>query len=207
MYRWSGQVLEPVDYMAFIGRSPGDENIYMATGDSGNGMTHGTIAGMLITDLIVGRTNEWTRLYDPARKSLKSTPSFLRENLNVAVQYAHLATPGEIGTPAELKPDEGAVMRQGTKMIAVYKDATGDVHMRSAVCPHLYCIVDWNTAEKTWDCPCHGSRFDRFGGVINGPALSDLAELSADVAEKLAPVVSRDTGARNAPMADDSKAT
>ena len=191
MYRWSGQILEPIDYMAFIGRNPGDENIYIATGDSGNGMTHGTIAGMLLRDLITGRENAWSKLYDPARKSLRATPAFLRENLNVAAQYGDLATPGEIQSPDELQNDTGAVMRVGTRKIAVYKDPAGEVHMRSAVCPHLYCIVDWNSAERTWDCPCHGSRFDRYGKVINGPAISDLATAPTDIKVKVR--ASRDT--------------
>ena len=176
-HRWSGQVIEPNDYMAFIGRNPGDENIFIATSDSGNGMTHGTIAGMLITDLIVGRENDWAKLYDPSRVSLRSTPEFLRENLNVAAQYRDYVTPGEVAVADELPRDTGAVMRDGTKKIAVYKDEDGALHMRSAVCPHLYCIVDWNDTEKSWDCPCHGSRFDRYGNVINGPAISNLAEL------------------------------
>jgi glycine/D-amino acid oxidase-like deaminating enzyme/nitrite reductase/ring-hydroxylating ferredoxin subunit len=180
MYRWSGQVLEPVDYMAFIGRDPGNENVFIATGDSGNGMTHGTIAGMLITDLILGRENTWSRLYEPSRISLRATPTFLKENLNVAVQYGDLATPGEISSVDELPHDSGALMRHGAKKIAVYRDEAGEVHMRSAVCPHLYCIVDWNASEKTWDCPCHGSRFDRFGKVINGPALSNLETYDPD---------------------------
>lgn len=179
-YRWSGQVMEPVDYMAFIGRNPGGEHVFIATGDSGNGMTHGTIAGILITDLILDRDNEWSKLYDPSRISLRATPTFLKENLNVAAQYGDLVTPGEISDVDELPVDSGAVMRHGTKKIAVYKDETGTVHMRSAVCPHLYCIVDWNASEKTWDCPCHGSRFDCFGKVINGPAISDLAEVSEE---------------------------
>ncbi|HJU90282.1 MAG TPA: FAD-dependent oxidoreductase [Gemmatimonadaceae bacterium] len=178
-YKWSGQIIEPNDYMAFIGRNPGDENIFIATGDSGNGMTHGTVAGMLIADLILKQDNHWSKLYDPSRISLRSTPEFLRENLNVAAQYRDYATPGEISLPDELQRDSGAVMRDGTKKIAVYKDESGALHMRSAVCPHLYCIVDWNDTEKTWDCPCHGSRFDRYGKVINGPAISDLSELDS----------------------------
>ena len=176
-HRWSGQIIEPNDYMAFIGRNPGNENIFIATGDSGNGMTHGTIAGMLITDLIVGRENSWAKLYDPSRISLRATPEFLRENLNVAAQYRDYVTPGEISRIEELPRESGAVMRDGPKKIAVYKDDTGAVHMKSAVCPHLYCIVDWNDTEKTWDCPCHGSRFDRTGTVINGPAISNLSDL------------------------------
>ena len=175
-YRWSGQVIEPNDYMAFIGRNPGDENVYIATGDSGNGMTHGTIAGMLIPDLILGVDNRWTKLYDPSRVTMRSAGSFAKENLNVAAQYADWVTPGEVSSPDEIKPGTGAVMRQGTKKFAVYRDDDGTVHIRSAVCTHLYCIVDWNSLEKTWDCPCHGSRFDPFGRVLNGPAVADLPE-------------------------------
>jgi glycine/D-amino acid oxidase-like deaminating enzyme/nitrite reductase/ring-hydroxylating ferredoxin subunit len=173
-FRWSGQVIEPNDYMAFIGRNPGDENVYIATGDSGNGMTHGTIAGMLIPDLILGVDNPWAKLYDPSRVTVKSAGEFAKENLNVAAKYADWVTPGEVSSPDDVMPGTGAVMREGVKKFAVYRDDDGSVHVRSAVCPHLYCIVGWNSVEKTWDCPCHGSRFDRYGKVINGPASSDL---------------------------------
>jgi Rieske Fe-S protein len=176
-YRWSGQVMEPVDYMGFIGKNPGDENIYIATGDSGNGMTHGTIAGMLITDQILGKDNPWSTLYDPARKSLRAAGDFLKENLNVAMQYADYLTPGDVDSADKIKPGEGAVIRRGAHKVAVYKDDQGNVHERSAVCTHLYCIVDWNHAERTWDCPCHGSRFDPYGKVVNGPAVADLKEI------------------------------
>jgi glycine/D-amino acid oxidase-like deaminating enzyme/nitrite reductase/ring-hydroxylating ferredoxin subunit len=179
-YRWSGQIIEPNDQMAFIGRNPGDENVYIATGDSGNGMTHGTIAGMLIPDLILGIENRWEKLYDPARITGRSAVPFLRENLNVAAQYADWVTPGEVSSPDEIKAGTGAIMRDGAKKFAVYRDDDGSVHVRSAVCPHLFCIVDWNSVERTWDCPCHGSRFDRFGKVVNGPAASDLAEPGND---------------------------
>ncbi|HWJ23473.1 MAG TPA: FAD-dependent oxidoreductase [Gemmatimonadaceae bacterium] len=173
-YRWSGQVMEPVDYMGFIGKNPGDARVYIATGDSGNGMTHGTIAGTLIPDLILGRDNPWAKLYDPSRISLKAAPEFAKENLNVAAQYRDYVTPGEVKSADEVKPGEGAVLRRGAKKVAVYRDESGTLHERSAVCPHLYCVVDWNGVEKTWDCPCHGSRFDRYGKVINGPAAADL---------------------------------
>jgi glycine/D-amino acid oxidase-like deaminating enzyme/nitrite reductase/ring-hydroxylating ferredoxin subunit len=175
-YRWSGQVIEPNDYMAFIGKNPGDDNVYIATGDSGNGMTHGTIAGMLIPDLILGVPNRWAKLYDPARVTLRSAGAFVKENVNVAAQYADWVTPGEVSSPVDVAPGTGAVMRQGTKKFAVYRDNEGALHIRSAVCTHLYCIVDWNSVEKTWDCPCHGSRFDPYGRVLNGPAIADLAE-------------------------------
>lgn len=176
IYRWSGQVLEPNDYLAFIGRNPGEENVYIATGDSGQGMTHGTIAGLLITDLILGRANPWEALYDPARITLRSAPEFLRENLNVAAQYRDYATGGEVKTTDEIAPGSGAVMRDGLHKVAVYKDAGGAIHQRSAVCTHLFCIVDWNDTEKSWDCPCHGSRFDPYGKVLSGPATVDLRE-------------------------------
>ena len=178
-YRWSGQVMEPVDYVGFIGRNPGDDgrNVYIATGDSGQGMTHGTIAGILITDLITGRENSWESLYDPGRVSLKAGVEFAKENLNVAAQYRDYVTPGEVSSPDEIAPGSGAIIRRGTHKIAVYRDELGQVHERSAVCTHLYCIVDWNSTERTWDCPCHGSRFDPFGKVVNGPAVAPLGEV------------------------------
>ncbi|MBK0404698.1 FAD-dependent oxidoreductase [Adhaeribacter sp. BT258] len=176
-YRWSGQVMEPVDYLAFIGRNPGDsENVYIATGDSGHGMTHATIAGMLITDLIMKRDNPWETLYDPGRISLNVTTAgeFMKENLNVAQQYTDWVTPGDAPTADSLLPETGCVIRKGMQKVAVYCDKDGNHHEHSAVCPHLGCIVHWNNVEKSWDCPCHGSRFDALGKVMNGPALSDL---------------------------------
>jgi glycine/D-amino acid oxidase-like deaminating enzyme/nitrite reductase/ring-hydroxylating ferredoxin subunit len=179
-YRWSGEVLEPVDGLAFIGRNPMDEpNVFIATGDSGNGMTHGTIAGILITDLIVERENEWADLYEPSRKTLRALPEFARENLNVAMEYTGLVTPGEVDSIAEIEPGRGAVIRRGLTKVAVYKDDAGEVHERSAICRHLGCVVDWNTLESTWDCPCHGSRYDAYGKVIQGPANSDLPEVDS----------------------------
>ena len=180
-YAWSGQVLEPVDFLGFVGRNPGDDgkNTYIATGDSGQGMTHGTIAGILITDLITERENPWASLYDPSRVSLKASSAleFAKENLNVAAQYRDYVTPGEVSSTAEIPPGSGAIIRRGTHKIAAYRDESGTVHERSAVCTHMYCIVDWNSTEKTWDCPCHGSRFDPMGQVVNGPAVAPLTEI------------------------------
>jgi glycine/D-amino acid oxidase-like deaminating enzyme/nitrite reductase/ring-hydroxylating ferredoxin subunit len=180
-YRWSGQVLEPVDGLAFIGRNPLDaDNVYIATGDSGNGMTHGTIAGILLTDLIQGRENEWAALYEPSRKTLKAIKEFAKENLNVAAQFVDYVTPGEVDSADEIAAGEGAIIRHGLTKVAAYRDETGTLHERSAVCTHLGCIVDWNTTEKTWDCPCHGSRFDALGRVVMGPANSDLAAVESE---------------------------
>jgi len=174
-YRWGGQVLETLDGLAFIGRNPGDDNVYIATGDSGVGLTHGTIAGMLLTDLILGRENPWTGLYEPSRKLPQAVGRFLKENVNVAAQYADWVTPGDADSTREISRDSGAVLRRGASKVAVYRDDAGKLHALSAVCPHLGCLVQWNDAEKTWDCPCHGSRFDKRGKVVNGPANADLA--------------------------------
>ncbi len=180
-FRWSGQVMEPVDHMAFIGKNPGsDEHIYIATGDSGNGITHGTIAGVLLTDLILGRKNSWSKLYDPSRVTIRATGDFLRENLNVAGQYTDWAKKGEVNSVDQIEPGTGAVMRRGIRKVAVFRDEQGVIHERSAVCTHLYCIVDWNSAERTWDCPCHGSRFDPYGAVVNGPAITPLGAVESD---------------------------
>ncbi|NCC04548.1 MAG: FAD-dependent oxidoreductase [Proteobacteria bacterium] len=173
--RWSGQVMEPVDGLAFIGLNPGDQNVYIITGDSGMGMTYGTIGGILITQLIVGDPCPWGTLYDPSRITLRASLQYARENINVAVQYfeGYLSS-GDVDSPEEIAPGEGAIVRRGIAKVAVYRDEEGSLHERSAVCPHLGGIVGWNTSEKTWDCPCHGSQFDCYGRVITGPANSDL---------------------------------
>jgi glycine/D-amino acid oxidase-like deaminating enzyme/nitrite reductase/ring-hydroxylating ferredoxin subunit len=182
--RWSGQVMEPVDGVAYIGRNPGDKNVFVVTGDSGNGMTHGTIAGILITDLICGRENPWTELYDPSRKTLQPTvvADYVAENANVVAQLRDYVTPGDEPDAEKIQSGEGAILREGAKKIAAYRDDQGILHKFSAVCPHLKCIVRWDGCEKTWDCPCHGSRFDALGRVLNGPAISDLEELENEIA-------------------------
>src|SRR5207302_1944267 len=168
---WSGQVMESVDGTAYIGRNPGNKNVYVVTGDSGNGMTHGTIAGIMITDLIAGRENPWTKLYDPSRKTLKPAvvADYVAENANVAAQLRDYVTPGDEPSADKIKNGGGAILRDGARKIAAYRDESGTLHEFSAVCPHLKCIVRWDSCEKTWDCPCHGSRFDALGRVLNGP--------------------------------------
>jgi glycine/D-amino acid oxidase-like deaminating enzyme/nitrite reductase/ring-hydroxylating ferredoxin subunit len=179
-FRWSGQVLESADGLAFIGRNPGDElNVYVASGDSGQGMTHGTIAGILLTDLIMGRPSPWTEVYEPARKMLRAPLEYAKQNVNVAAQYFEdYLSGGDVASTDDLGPAQGAIVRRGLTKIAAYRDADGVVHERSAICTHLGCIVSWNAIEKTWDCPCHGSRFDRLGRVIVGPANSNLAPVA-----------------------------
>ena len=176
-FRWSGQVQEPHDGVAYIGAVPtkDHENCYLATGDSGMGLTHGTIAGLLISDLILGKQNPWAKLYDPGRKTLRTARTFASENINVAAQYADYLTGGDVTSADDIKPDTGALVRSGASKVAVYRDKLGQLHACSAACTHLGCLVDWNTVEKTWDCPCHGSRFDPYGKVIIGPAVDDLS--------------------------------
>lgn len=174
-YAWSGQILEPVDLMAFIGRNPGDyDNVYIVTGDSGNGLTHGTIAGMLLCDLIVGRANPWATLYDPSRTTLRTMGEMLMHDIDINMQFKDYLTAGDITDIEELGNGCGAIIRRGFRKYAVYKDEDGTVYEQSAVCPHLGGIVRWNKNEKTFDCPVHGSRFDRFGCAIHGPAKTDL---------------------------------
>ncbi len=185
LYRWSGQVMEPIDGVAFIGKNPMDlPNVYVATGDSGMGMTHGTIAGLLIRDLICGRKNVWEKLYDPSRKTLGAAWRFAKENANVALQFKDWLTSGDLSSVEDLAEDEGAIIRKGAAKIAVYKDKKGAIHSCSAVCPHLACIVAWNSNEKSWDCPCHGSRFDAYGKVTNGPAVENLYPFTENVNDK-----------------------
>lgn len=173
--RWSGQVMEPVDGMAFIGRNPGTHpHILIATGDSGHGMTHGVIAGMLLADIVQGRANPWESLYDPSRKTLRTAGEFVRENVNAVKHFAEYLTPGEVGSEEEIGNGEGAILRHGLEKLALYRDETGTMHRRSAVCPHLGCLVHWNSLERSWDCPCHGSRFTPEGEVLNGPAVTGL---------------------------------
>ncbi|MDB4948921.1 MAG: oxidoreductase [Gemmatimonadetes bacterium] len=181
-HRWSGQVMEPVDYMAFIGRDPnGQDNLYVATGDSGHGMTHGTIAGMLLGDLIQAVPNPWTELYDPARKSLSPAPvkEFVKANVDVALQYADVVLQKDAESEDAIAPGTGAVLRHGTHPVAAFRDEQGVVHRCSALCTHLKCVVQWNSAERSWDCPCHGSRFSPTGEVLNGPASAPLPPVEA----------------------------
>jgi len=180
-YRWSGEVMEPSDGLAYLGRDPaGKAPVYMITGDSGNGMTHTTIGAMIVTDLIMGRDNPWAGLYDPARKVKHGIGDFLHEQANTLGQYADWATGGEVDSAAEIPAGEGAILRDGMKKIAVYRDASGGLQALSAACTHLGCVVHWNSAERSWDCPCHGSRFATDGTVLHGPAPAALAAVELD---------------------------
>ncbi|HEY0627274.1 MAG TPA: FAD-dependent oxidoreductase [Allosphingosinicella sp.] len=179
-YRWSGQVLEPIDFMPFSGRNPGSTNIYVHTGDSGQGITNGVAGSLTIAPLILGEDSRWAPVLDPSRKSATSTTSvgeFVRGQAGAVKNLAEHLGGGEISSVDELQPGQGALMRKGLHKIAVYKDEAGVVTQRSAACTHMGCIVHWNGFEKCWDCPCHGSQFAPDGEVLNGPAVKPLAEV------------------------------
>jgi hypothetical protein len=180
--RWSGQVMDTVDFCGFVGRNPGDDDIFIVTGDSGQGMTHGAMAGLLIRDLIVGAGSRWEEVYDPGRKTPRGVTTFISENATMIKNMALSLVPGSdaAATPAapssadDLKPGEGAVIARGSAKIAAYRDENGRLHERSACCTHLGCELSWNSTEKCWDCNCHGSQFSAQGAVLNGPAIHDL---------------------------------
>lgn len=177
-FRWSGQIIEPVDGLPFIGRNALAQRVYVATGYAGNGMTFGTLAGLILSDFIEGRANPYADLYDATRvKPLAAAYDYVKENLPFP---AHLMTDRLTRLKTDdravqaLRPGEGAIFQSDEGKVAVCRDDRGVVHACSAVCTHLGCDVAWNQAEHTWDCPCHGSRFSPDGSVINGPAMSDL---------------------------------
>jgi Rieske Fe-S protein len=143
-------------------------------------MTHGTIGAMLVSDLILGRQNPWLNIYDPSRKPLKEALHFIKEQANIARQYTDWISGADEADVAALASGEGALIRNGLKKYAVYRDELGALHCHSATCTHMGCVVQWNGVEKTWDCPCHGSRFSAYGSVLHGPAVKSLAPIDED---------------------------
>jgi glycine/D-amino acid oxidase-like deaminating enzyme/nitrite reductase/ring-hydroxylating ferredoxin subunit len=178
-YRWDGQVFETPDGLGLIGADPeGGEGSFIATGDSGMGLTHSTIAGMMLADLIAGKDHKWRDLYSPSRLPLMAARTLLGENLNMVGQMTDWVTPGESSPKGGLAPGCGAVVRRGLGKVATYANAEGEVCELSAVCPHMGGIVHWNAADSTWDCPLHGSRFAADGQLIHGPATKDLRPIA-----------------------------
>lgn len=176
VYKWSGQVLEPYDGMAFIGRNAADkDNIYIATGDSGHGMTHATIAGILLADIIEGKENPWTHIYKPGRLNLKAGRILFKETIGTLLYYYKTRPdhPAAVSL-ASIGLNDAEIVEFNGHKAGAYRDEHGLMHLVSATCTHLGCAVRWNNVEKTWDCPCHGSRFSVSGEVINGPANDPL---------------------------------
>lgn len=177
-HRWSGQVLDTIDYAGFIGRNPGSEYVYVATGDSGQGLTHGVMGAMLNASLVTGGESKWAKLYAPDRKPLKAAKNWVMENSTALKNLAEYVAPGEISSSDKLEPGQGAIIRVGLRKIAAYRDDSGKVHQHSAACTHLGCHLHWNSFESCWDCPCHGSIFDPEGQVLNAPAIIGLSPIS-----------------------------
>lgn len=173
-YRWSGQVIYPSDGIANIGRNPFDKNnVYIVTGDCGNGLTYATIAGMLITDLILENKNDWEDIYNPGRAKINSLFRFLKEFTGGLIEYLK-SKPETTIKISSIGPGAAAVTEIEGEKVGIYKDVTSQLHIVSAKCTHLGCTIKWNADEKSWDCPCHGSRFTYTGKVLNGPANKEL---------------------------------
>lgn len=177
VYRWSSQYYVPVDGLPYIGRmSSSDDTIFVATGFNGNGMTWGTISGKLISDLILGNQNDYEDLFKPYRmKPIAGFTEFVKENADVAYHFiTDRFKIEDIESLGELKREEGKVVEYNGQKIAVYKGSDGLITALHPTCTHAGCTVKFNEAEKSWDCPCHGGRFDLNGKVISGPPLKDL---------------------------------
>lgn len=183
--QWSYEIMQPVDGLAYLGRNPLDsDNVFIITGDSGNEMQHATIGAMIIADLILERPNPWDALYDPARKPIHGLAGFASAQAGVLAHYGRWVAPGEVASVAHIREDSGAIVRDGLRRLAVYRDPGGTLHALSARCTHLGCVVHWNPAEHSWDCPCHASRFDIHGQVLHGPAQTALAQATLPPASR-----------------------
>ncbi|KAI0127649.1 FAD dependent oxidoreductase [Xylariales sp. AK1849] len=176
-YKWSGQIFEPVDYLAYIGRNQGNSRILITTGDSGNGLTHGVLASRIITEIVQGEEDsEWAKVYSPKRiiPVLKSAPQMIAHDLQINAQYKRLLQ-SDIQDIEDLAPGTGGVLNPtASKPLAIYKDENGQITKLSAFCPHMQGVVCWNQSEKSWDCPVHGSRFSAKGLCVMGPAKGNL---------------------------------
>ncbi|MFW5887012.1 MAG: FAD-dependent oxidoreductase, partial [Bacteroidota bacterium] len=181
--RWSSQYYEPADGLPYIGETP-FKNSYVATGFSGDGLVYGTISAMILTGLLTGNKQEWAKVYDSKRLDImKSGKKFLKENTQVA---KHLIEDRlSFKSNNDPLPGQGIVMHVNEKPMAVFKDKAGDTFYLSPVCPHLKCHVTWNNMENTWDCPCHGSRFDHEGQVLQGPAVLNLDNKTSEILKKI----------------------
>jgi glycine/D-amino acid oxidase-like deaminating enzyme/nitrite reductase/ring-hydroxylating ferredoxin subunit len=173
---WTGEIFETIDGLPYIGVDPANPAVIIATGFSGNGMTYGTIAGIIATDSILGKPNDWIDVFNPSR--FKLTKEFVKHGIDTARQFVMgRFRHGFAGDVDEIPLDSGAIINENGTKIAVYKNEDGSVKKLSPVCTHLGCIIKWNSVDKSWDCPCHGSRFEKSGKVITGPAKKPLSEI------------------------------
>lgn len=177
-HRWSGQVMEPVDFLPYSGRD-GSDRVYMHSGDSGQGMTNAVAGSLNFIALYRNDKARFAELFDPARRPRAGLTlgEYVKGQGPVVANLAEYLGAGEVDSVDQIKPGEGAIVRRGLAKHAVYRAEDGSITTRSAICTHVGCIVHWNSFEKCWDCPCHGSMFLPDGTVINGPAVSPLGKV------------------------------
>jgi glycine/D-amino acid oxidase-like deaminating enzyme/nitrite reductase/ring-hydroxylating ferredoxin subunit len=179
-FKWSAQYYVPNDGLPYIGHMPaGDDNLYVATGYNGNGMMFGTIAGKILSDVILGRESIYAHLFNPARiKPVAGFKEFVKENADVAYRFvADRFSAESLKSLQDLEAGTGTIVKYEGEKLAVYKDEQGKISALSPVCTHAGCIVSFNHAEKSWDCPCHGGRFTTEGEVLTGPLRADLKKV------------------------------
>lgn len=178
--KWSSQYFEPSDGLAYIGHLPGNpDHVYVATGFSGNGITYSHIAAITLRDLILNGKSAYADLFSPSRiKPVAGFAAFVKENADVVKEFVSKRIAKEkLTSLAGLSAGEAKVVKYEGESIALYKDESGAVHAVSPVCTHAKCIVAWNRAEKSWDCPCHGARYSPDGEVLTGPASRGLEKI------------------------------
>jgi len=181
-HRWSAQDYVTLDQVPYIGRCPRTERVFVGTGFKKWGMTGGTVAGMVNTDLITGRENRWVEVFDATRVGdLQAAKRFVKANVAVGIHFVkdrvERLRAADVG---ELRPGQGAVVRIGGRAVGAFRDPAGEVHAVSVTCTHMGCTLKWNSAETSWDCPCHGSRFTHTGEIIEGPATRPLAQIPVE---------------------------
>jgi glycine/D-amino acid oxidase-like deaminating enzyme/nitrite reductase/ring-hydroxylating ferredoxin subunit len=183
---WAAQNYKPADNLPYIGTSPLETHTYLATGFAADGLTYGTLAGMIICDAILKKDNPWAEIYKPTRFTPAASASrFIKENITVAKNLVKdYLFYGEAEELKEIEPGEGKTIKLNDERVAAYRDDQGKIRILSAICPHMGCIVHWNNVEKSWDCPCHGSRFSVEGEVLEGPAFTGLAKPGGDMTSK-----------------------
>ena len=186
--RWSSQYFEPTDGLPYIGHLPGHPGtMYVATGYGGNGMVYSSVAALTLTDMIVGGESEFTELFDPNRiKMVAGFSNFVKEAADVVGHLVKTILPSEkLETLADMAPGEGKIVKYEGHNLALYKNEKGKLYALNSACSHIKCEVAWNSAEKSWDCPCHGSRYSYKGEMLTAPARKDLSQVEVNKDERV----------------------
>ena len=186
-FKWSSQYYEPTDGLPYIGNLPGHgDNVFVATGFSGNGMIYGSLSALVLSNIIINGDSAYKKLFDPKRvKPIAGFSNFLKEGADVVkVFVSGLFAGDKIKELGSLKNGEAKLLKQDGHTMGVYRDEQGEIFAVNSACPHIKCTVGWNNAEKSWDCPCHGSRFSYDGKMLTAPAVSDLKAIDI-TAEKM----------------------